>query len=205
MNQLTVGGIIKNAIQIGLQNSVSIMGAVILWLLTIWIPYINVGTTIAMVGLVVALSKGGVISPTEIFDSKYRKSMGEFFILIAFIAIGTLTGYLFLVIPGIVISIAWGQALYLLIDKNMNPSEALTESNRITYGKKWTIFFGELILALIILAIIMLIIGILNTVSDVLTIIFGVIGYLVYFSIIMAAKGYIYGQLTKEPETSQNA
>lgn len=44
------------------------LGATVLWLLTIWIPYLNVGTTIAMATIPIELSKGKVISPLFIFD-----------------------------------------------------------------------------------------------------------------------------------------
>ena len=99
MEQLTISGIINNSITIGLKNLASIVGAVILWVLTIWIPYINVGTTIALLGMVVAISKGGIISPLEIFDKKYRRNMGEFFLIIAFMEIGIMAGLLFFYNP----------------------------------------------------------------------------------------------------------
>ncbi len=198
MNQLSVSGIITNAIQIGMKNVVSIIGAVILWLLTIWIPYINVGTTIAMVGLVVAISKGGVISPTEIFNAKYRKNMGEFFLLIVFLLMGMYGGMIFLIIPGIVISIAWGQAIYLLIDKDLNPTEALTVSNKITYGKKWTIFLGNFILAIAMLVAVYILTYIFGSISSILGMLAGLAGYVIFIAIMMAASAYIYGELSKE-------
>lgn len=54
---------------------------------------------------------------------------------------GTLGGLLFLFIPSIVISIAWSLGLLLVFDKKMNPLEALTMSNRYTYGSKWGMFW----------------------------------------------------------------
>lgn len=201
MSQLTVGGIISNAIQIGMKNLASIVGAVILWLITIWIPYLNVGTTIAIIGLVVALSKGGVISPTEIFNAKYRKNMGEFFLLLAFLYFGTTMGYLFVIIPGIVISIAWSQAIYLLIDKNMNPTQAITVSNQITYGKKWTIFFAYLILAIAMVIAIWLLVTIFGAIADFLGFLAGLVGYIAFFAVMMAAAAYTYGELSKELES----
>lgn len=39
------------------------LGATILWLFTIWIPYLNVGTTIAMTTIPIELSKEVVIFP----------------------------------------------------------------------------------------------------------------------------------------------
>ena len=198
MDRLTIGGIITNSIQLGLKNIAPIVGAVVLWLLTIWVPYLNVGTTIAMVGMVVALSKGNIISPFEIFDAKYRKNMGEFFLLIAFLWMGITAGYLFIIIPGIVISIAWGQAIYLLIDRNMNPTEAITVSNKITYGKKWTIFFGNLILAVVMLVVIYILVAIFGFIWDFLGLVVGLVGYIAFFTIMMAASAYIYGELVKE-------
>jgi len=198
MNQLTVSGIITNAIQIGIKNVASIIGAVILWILTIWIPYINVGTTIAMIGLVVAISKGGVISPTEIFNAKYRKNMGEFFLLMIFLMMGVYGGMIFFIIPGMVIAIAWGQAVYLLIDKDLNPTEALAVSNKITYGKKWTIFLGQFILAVVMMIAVFIISYIFGSIADILGMLAGLAGYVVLIAVMMAASAYIYGELSKE-------
>lgn len=46
----------------------------------------------------------------------------------------------FLVVPGIVLGIIWSQALYLVLDKGVNPAKALSLSNKMTYGNKWIIF-----------------------------------------------------------------
>lgn len=83
---------LKDAFAIGMKNLVPIVLSVLLWLVTVWIPYVNVGTTIALATLPVKLSKGEMISPMFIFESKYRHCMGEYFILQAVItsAIGSL-------------------------------------------------------------------------------------------------------------------
>ena len=70
--------LLTNTITIGLKNFPSLIGCVVLWILTIWIPYVNVGTTIAIFTLPAALSKGKIISPLEIFNKKYFKFMGEY-------------------------------------------------------------------------------------------------------------------------------
>ncbi len=195
---LTIGGIVTNGIQIGLKNAASLVGAVVLWLLTIWIPYLNVGTTIAIYGIVVAMSKGHVVSPMEIFDGKYRKNMGEFFLLAAFLMFGVLAGYLFIVIPGIVIGIAWGQAIYLLIDKGLNPAEALAVSNRITYGKKWTIFLGTLALVVALMIVVGVLFWIFTKMSATLGLIIYLIGIVIMIAVSLGAAAYIYGELSKE-------
>lgn len=198
MNQLTVGGIISNSIQIGLKNMVSIIGAVILWVVTIWIPYLNVGTSIALIGMVVAISKGGVISPLEIFNAKYRRNMGEFFLLIGFLEIGIFAGLLFAIIPGIVILIAWSQAIFLLIDKNLNPTEAITMSNKITYGKKWTIFFGYFILEIVLVVAIAILSAIFGAIWGFLGTLVVIVGFIALLCIMLAAAAYIYSVLSKE-------
>lgn len=205
MNQLTVSGIITNSIQIGLKNLASVVGAVFLWLITIWIPYLNVGTTIALIGMVVTLSKGGVISPLEIFDGKYRRNMGEFFLLIAFIWFGTAAGYMFVIIPGIVISIAWSQAVYLLIDKNMNPTEAITMSNKLTYGKKWIIFGGVFVLGFVVLVAVFIITAIFNAIWGFLGDLVAFVGYIAFFVIMLSSSAYIYGELSKSLDTPEAA
>lgn len=67
---------LKDAFAIGIKNLVPIVLSVLLWLVTVWIPYVNVGTTIALATLPVKLSKGEMISPMFIFESKYRHCMG---------------------------------------------------------------------------------------------------------------------------------
>lgn len=203
MNQLTIGGIIANSISIGLKNMASLVGAIILWLITIWIPYLNVGTSIAMIGIVIAMSKGGVFSPTEIFSARYRKHMGEFFLLCAFLTFGVFVGHAFLIIPGIVISIAWSQAIFLLIDKELNPTEAIAVSNQLTYGKKWTMFLGYLFLSIILLIIMGILVGIFTYISKILGIIIGVLCYIAFISILMACAAYIYGELSKSLDASE--
>ena len=109
---------IQDGLRIALVNFLSLIAATILYILTIWIPYLNVGTTIAMSSLPAELAKGKVINPLFIFEGKYRRNIGEYFILIALMTIGTYVGFTFLIIPGIVISIAWSLATPLFVDKD---------------------------------------------------------------------------------------
>lgn len=136
---------LKDAIAIGIKNAPSVIAAVALWLVTIWIPYLNVGTTIAMVLLPTELAKGNVINPTSIFDAKYRRHMGEFFITMALMGIGIYMGLIFFIIPAFVISIAWSLSYYFLLEKGKNPIQAIKASNDATYGSKWTMFFVQLV------------------------------------------------------------
>ena len=149
LQPLTAGQIVRGALSIGLRNAASLLGAVVLWAITLWIPYINVGTTIGLLGLVARMGRGEVVSPTAIFDRAYRKQMGEFFLVSAFVAMGVGMGMVFLLIPGLVIGLAWSLAALLVIDKGRNPTAAIQESNDLTYGHKWTMFWGLVLVSLV--------------------------------------------------------
>ena len=148
---ITVMGVISEGIGLGIKNFVSIFVAYILFFLTCWIPYINVGTSIALVNLPITLSKsnGNIISPTFIFDGQYRKYMGEFFNLMGLMAISLIPAFLFLFVPGIIISYGWSQAYYLMFDKELAPSESMMQSTKITYGYKSTLFWIDIIISVV--------------------------------------------------------
>lgn len=164
--KLSVGEVLQEGVAFGLKNALPIIGAILLWLLTCWIPYLNVGTTIALNSIPLALSKGKVISPTFIFESKYRKYMGEYFSLMGLMLIAIIPAFTFLIIPAIIISISWSLSLYLLLDKGINPSEAMMQSNKATYGHKLNIFLISLILtvALVILMVIFKMLGVVGSI-----------------------------------------
>ena len=149
MKKLPIFATLKEGFELGMVNCFSLIAATILYILTIWVPYINVGTTLAMAALPVEMAKGNVINPLCIFDSKYRKNMGEFFILMALMTGAIWAGFMFMLIPGIVIAIAWNFAFMLFVDKDLNSLECLRESNRMTYGNKGRIFWITILLSLI--------------------------------------------------------
>lgn len=161
--KLDIMATIKDGLAIALVNYLSLVITMALYLVTIWIPYLNVGTTIAMCSLPAEMAKGNVINPLFIFDGKYRSNMGEFFILYALMMGAIFVGLLFGIIPGFVISIAWAFAAVLFVDKDMNALEALHESNRLTYGHKWRIFGAQFLLVFclqIVVAIVQALFGI---------------------------------------------
>ena len=156
MKQLDFAETFKDAITIGVKNAPSVIAAVALFLVTVWIPYINIGTFIAITLLPTQLAKGEVINPLGIFDSKYRRYMGEFLITMGLMVIPTYIALLFMFVPGIVLSLAWSLAYYFLIEKGKNPIEAIRASNDATYGSKWTMFAVTLVFV-VVAAIVMLI------------------------------------------------
>ena len=179
MKKLDFGETLKDSIAIGVKNAPSVIAAVALWLITIWIPYLNVGTTIAITLLPTQLAKGEIVNPLGIFDSKYRRYMGEFFITMGMMVFPIFIGVLFMIVPGIVLSIAWTLSYYFLIEKGKNPIQAIKASNDATYGSKWTMFAVALVFgiaAVIVLLIFNAICGMINV---------GFITFIVMFALIV--------------------
>ena len=163
---ITVGSVLSEGLALGMKNFFSIFLAFILYALTVWIPYLNVGTTIAMASIPITLSKktDSMISPTFIFDGKYRKYMGEFFNLLGLMFISLVPAFAFMIVPGIIIAIGWSLAIYLMIDKEISPSESMIQSTKATYGYKWTIFLVSFIISVASSAVIMVVMWLLGLV-----------------------------------------
>lgn len=141
MIKINIAKTVSGAFALTFKNIPSIFGCIFLWILTIWIPYINIGTTIAISNLPIALSKGEMMNPLSIFDAMYRRKMGDY-IIYNFIAYGAiLTGLLLGIFPGIILMFAWSMARFIMIEQDKNPMEALRLSNNITVGNKWRILF----------------------------------------------------------------
>ncbi len=92
--------------------------------------------------------------------------MCEYFSLMGLMLIAIIPAFTFLIIPAIIISISWSLSLYLLLDKGINPSEAMMQSNKATYGHKLNIFLISLILtvALVILMVIFKMLGVVGSI-----------------------------------------
>ena len=194
--KLSIAEVIPEGINMGLKNFPSLLGIGILWVLTFWIPYVNVGTTIALVTLPAEMSRGNVLSPTEIFKKKYLRYMGEFFILMGLMNMAILIGFIFVYIPGIVIGLMFMFAPMLLVDRGLSPTEALKESNKLTYGNKWAIFFSVLIVEIAL--------GLAFYLLSLITPVLGLIVMIAAMPIIIGLIAAIYGKLTSggQPETA---
>jgi len=196
MNKITIEGMLKESFELGLKNISQIVVNYLLWILTIWIPYLNIGTTIGIITLPTKIAKGEPINFTEIFDPKYRKYMGEIFLAMSFTGAGIAIGSMLFVLPGIIISIAWSLTLLLVADKNYDPIAAIKKSNDVTYGNKAVIFFGQLIVAIVLLialAIVSWIISLLNVM--ILSALVSLAGIVAFGSIMMGITAYIYKTL----------
>ncbi|MDR2928047.1 MAG: hypothetical protein LBV41_07605 [Cytophagaceae bacterium] len=196
-NKISIGTVFSEGIANGLKNFPSLLGAVILWLLTILIPYINVGTTIAISTIPLMLSKGEVINPLFIFNKRYHRYMGEYFLTngLRFTVILMLMPTFIFTIPAIVIGMAWSMATLLVLDKGLNATEALRVSNKITYGNKWTIFliYFLLVVGAFILGGILSLIPFIGTPLAICV-------FIAFMPVVLACEGVIYGMLSKDVE-----
>lgn len=165
---LNVVSTLTEGITIGLKNAASLIVAAILYILTIWIPYLNVGTTIAMMTIPGKLANGEIISPLFIFEGRYRQDFSAFFLLQAFTTMVTMVGFAFMVIPAIVISISLSLATYILVDFDKSPTDAMKLSNQATNGHKWTIFGINVIFAILVVIASIIVGAIANILGDTL-------------------------------------
>jgi hypothetical protein len=195
VKKLDIAETLREGVDFSIKNIGPLLVNLLLWIVTIWIPYLNVGTTIGLFsGIVIKLSREENISFTEIFDPRYRKFMGEYFLTAGLMFIGVFIGIFFLIVPGIIVSIAWIFALILIIDKGINPTEALSLSNKITYGYKGKIFLIQLIVS-VIFSVVQTILNLFNnnfaTFIFILTIIF-------QFIVSLGIQASMYKQLAKD-------
>lgn len=197
MKKITFDSVLKDGLAMGIKNFPSLLLVAVLYVVTIWIPYLNVGTTIAVYNIPLELSKGNIINPLFIFDSRFRRQMPEFFTLIGIKGIAQCLAYLFLWVPGVILSLSWSMAVYLMFDKKIAPTEALVKSNEITYGYKVTLFLVGLCIGLA-MGIIMVVCYVINdTFGNIITIILCLLAAPVMWGCNAAA----YKGLTSEGET----
>ena len=185
--KLDIKQTLVEGVQLGISNFVPLLLTVLLYVVTFWIPYLNVGTTIGMYRVIIKMSKGETVEPGSIFAKENFENLGNFFLLMGLMSIGVSAAMAFMFIPAIVIGIAWGFAMYLFLDKNLSPLKALSLSYKVTYGEKWTIFLIELIAALAV-CIIAVILGLIPKVGPFLTF----VAVLLCAAILVAIEALLY-------------
>ncbi len=99
-----------------------------------------------------------------------------------------LGGFILLIVPGVVLSIKFGLCFYFVVDKGLDPIDALKASSRTTMGVKWQLFgFGILCFLINLLGLLCLLVGMFATLPTV-----------------MVANALVYRQLTAQtPELAE--
>lgn len=172
---------------------------------TVWIPYVNVGTTIALTTLPVKLSKGEMISPMFIFDSEYRHCMGEYFILQAVIFSAVSVACLFMFIPAVVLSFSWLLAVYLLVGKKMNWALCLSESNRLMMGYKFKAFCLKFAVNIALLVVSYVLFSMFDAIAGSLGVLVVLVCVLVGVCVMLSVDAVIYRELVLSEDKVEEA
>ena len=186
---------IRDGVRYGLKNFLPLLLMVILYMVTVWIPYLNVGTTIGLYKAVIGIGRGETIDPTAIFAKENFKDLSGFFLLLGLLYIGIMVAFFFMFIPGIVMGIAWGFAIYFFLDKKVSPLKALRLSYDSTYGNKWRIFAVGLLCG-ILTSIICGLLALIPKAGVVLVI----LAVFVCTAIIVAIEGVMYDFFSKKAD-----
>lgn len=186
---------IQDGMQYGIQNFVALILMMFLYVITVWIPWLNVGTTIGLYKAIIGIGRGEVINPTSIFARENFTNVGSFFLLQGFVTIGITAAIIFMFVPAIVMGIAWGFAIFFLIDKKVSPLKALGLSYDATYGNKWRIFFLETICSICI-GVITVVLGLIPVAGGVLSF----IASLLCTAIFVAIMGVMYDFFSKKAD-----
>jgi hypothetical protein len=190
---------IKDGVQYGLKNFFPLLLMVILYVVTVWIPYLNVGTTIGLYKAIIGIGRGETIDPVAIFSKDNFKNLSGFFLLLGLLYIGIVVAFFFMFIPGMVMSIAWGFAVYFFIDKKVSPLKSLQLSYDTTFGNKWRIFFTELLCGILIC----IICGIFTAIPKVGAVLAG-IATVLCSAIMVAVEGVMYDFFSKKADDILN-
>lgn len=100
---------------------------------------VNIVVMIGLIKIFLKISRNENAAISDLFDGKryFLKLLGGYILYVLII----LVGFLLFIIPGLIWQIKYSYFTFLIIDKDMNPIEALKESGKITYGFKWKLFF----------------------------------------------------------------
>ena len=153
-NKLNFQKTLSDGVGLGLKNIGNLLLMAFLYMITVWIPYLNVGTTIGFYKNIIALSKGEEVVPMSIFSKSNFKNLGDFFLLFGLETAGIGAAAMFFFIPAMVVGLAWQFAMYFFLDKGTSPLKSLSLSYDVTLGEKWTLFFVYLACGVIISVII---------------------------------------------------
>jgi len=99
------------------------------------------------------------------------------------VTIGAGIGFALLIVPGVIVALGLSMAIPLIIDRNLGPVEALTESWKLTDGHKTNLFvFGLIAVGLIVGGVCACVVGV-----------------LLVLPLLYIAHMYIYLKLTGQP------
>lgn len=195
MEKIDIIKTIKDGCTLGIKNFLPLLLLVVLYVLTVWIPYLNVGTTIGLYKAIVAIGKGEKVDPVSLFDKANFAYFGDYFLLTGLTVVGTCAAFAFVFVPAIILGIAWMFATYFLVDKGVSALKALRLSYKATLGEKWRIFAIQILFCLAV-GIVCCILGLIPKVGGVLVFLAG----LVLSAIWVAVISVMYNHFSKKAD-----
>jgi hypothetical protein len=132
--------------------------------------------------IVLRLARGENYTFADLFASS--RFFLPIFAVNVLVGVGCAIGFLFLIVPGVFLALAWSQSVLLVVDKDLGPIEALSKSFEITAGHRMNIF------------VFWLLAGLLGVPVLACTCF---IGGLVYVPVLFVAQAFIYLRITGQP------
>ncbi|MBQ7222760.1 MAG: hypothetical protein IJS02_04775 [Bacteroidales bacterium] len=187
---------IKDGVKYGLNNFLPLLCTVILYLLTCWIPYLNVGTTIGFYRIVIGIGRNQHIDPVSIFNKDNFQNLSGFFLLQGLVLVGTIAAAVFMLLPALIVGIAWGFAVYFYLDKGVSPLKSLQLSYDTTYGNKWRIF-AVVLLACLAMSVVSALVALIPEVGKILSVVVS----LLFSAVVVAINGVMYDFFSKKADS----
>jgi hypothetical protein len=106
------------------------------------------------------ITQGALVRATVAYSEGHKASFAEsaaaglgaalpLFLLALLSGLGIALGFLFLVVPGIILYIMWSVAAPALVEERLGPVEALGRSRYLTSGVRWKIFGLSLVVLVV--------------------------------------------------------
>lgn len=146
-------------------NDVHITAGVVVALLALGIVGAIIQTLVGMGKINLLLKALRDVDSLSFFDLWHPRPFVAFFLTNLVYGLIVIGGLILLIVPGIIWSIKYIFAPYLVIDKGLGVRDALRESARMTDGHKWDLLlFGLRLFLINILGFVCLIVGLLVSV-----------------------------------------
>jgi len=125
-----------------------------------WI--VNNILSLGVIAIVLKFAKGEKPVIQDLFSKKHL--FFKYIFSNILVVILTLVGFLFFIIPGIILAIRMQFYIYFIVEKEVGPIEAIKKSWNLTKGSFWNLFlFGLLSGGVQILGVLVLLIGLVFT------------------------------------------
>ncbi len=129
-------------------GAVIAIGAVLVINIVSWL--VNIYLTMGYLRMTLAVVRGEPADFMMLFSGTPYLVAGV--VASILISLGTTFGFLLLIVPGVIVALGWSFTLFLVVDRDLGPIEALSMSWQITNGEKAMLFGWFFVAGCIIMA-----------------------------------------------------